>query len=166
MKTININTMKQIVYILSIACLLVLSTTQAQAVKYKPYTSTSCVNQRYDAAVTPTIGFTSTSAYATDDWTNPTTPMLNADGSVSAGAYMAEQVVSGPHRIVNPDEGDEDDTENGSTQPLGDALLPLLLMAAAFCLIRRKRATIQPNYIQDGQSPTGIREIADIEYNQ
>lgn len=142
MKTINITTMKHIVYILSIACLLVLSTTQAQAVKYKPYTGTSCVNQRYDAAAAPTIGFTSTSAYATDDWTNPTTPMLNADGSVSAGAYMAEQVVSGPHRIVNPDEDDEDDTENGSTQPLGDALLPLLLMAAAFCLIRRKRATI------------------------
>ena len=142
MKTINITTMKHIVYILSIACLLVLSTTQAQAVDYKPYTGTSCVNQRYDAAVTPTIGFTSTSAYATDDWTNPTTPMLNADGSVSAGAYMAEQVVSGPHRIVNPDGDDEDDTENGSTQPLGDALLPLLLMAAAFCLIRRKRAAI------------------------
>ena len=144
MKTINITTMKHIVYILSIACLLVLSTTQAQAVKYKPYTGTSCVNQRYDAAAAPTIGFTSTSAYATDDWTNPTTPMLNADGSVSAGAYMAEQVVSGPHRIVNPDEDDEDDTENGTENgtPLGDALLPLLLMAAAFCLIRRKRATI------------------------
>ena len=95
MKTINNTTMKHIVYILSIACLLVLSTTQAQAVDYKPYTGTSCVNQRYDAAVTPTIGFTSTSAYATDDWTNPTTPMLTADGSVSAGAYMGEQVVSG-----------------------------------------------------------------------
>lgn len=138
MKTINITTMKQIVYILSIACLLVLSTTQAQAVDYKPYTSTSCVNQRYDAAAAPTIGFSSTSAYATDDWTNPTTPMLNADGSVSAGAYMGEQVISGPHRIVNPDGEDGDEVENGSTQPLGDALLPLLLMAAAFCLIRRK----------------------------
>jgi hypothetical protein len=151
MKTINITTMKHIVYILSIVCLLVLSTTQAQAVKYKPYTSSSCVNQRYDAAAAPTIGFTSTSAYATDDWTNPTTPMLNADGSVSIGAYM-----SGPHRaITNPDEeeegegggeneGDEegDNNWNGSNQPLGDALLPLLLMAAAFCLIRRKRAAI------------------------
>lgn len=142
MKTINITTMKHIVYILSVACLLVLGTKQAQAVDYKPYTSTSCVNQRYDAAAAPTIGFSSTSAYATDDWTNPTTPMLNADGSVSAGAYMAEQVVSGPHRIVNPDADDEDDTENGASVPLGDALLPLLLMAAAFCLIRRKRATI------------------------
>jgi hypothetical protein len=151
MKTINITTMKHIVYILSIVCLLVLSTTQAQAVKYKPYTSSSCVNQRYDAAAAPTIGFTSTSAYATDDWTNPNTPMLNADGSVSIGAYM-----SGPHRaITNPDEeeegegggeneGDEegDNNWNGSNQPLGDAILPLLLMAAAFCLIRRKRAAI------------------------
>lgn len=130
--------MKHIVHILSIACLLVLSTTQAQAVRYKPYTSTSCANQRYDAAVTPTIGFTSTSAYATDDWNKSTTPMLNADGSVSAGAYMGEQVVSGPHRIVNPDGEDEDDTENGAPLALGDAILPLLLMAAAFCLMRRK----------------------------
>lgn len=140
MKTINITTMKHIVYILSIACLLVLGTTQAQAVRYKPYTSTSCANQRYDAAVTPTIGFTSTSAYATDDWTNPTTPMLNADGSVSAGAYMAEQVVSGPHRApaTGTPDGDlnEDDQQLGV--PLGDAILPLLLMAAAFCLMRRK----------------------------
>lgn len=142
MKTINITTMKHIVYILSIACLLVLSTTQAQAVDYKPYTSTSCVNQRYDAAVTPTIGFTSTSAYATDDWTNPTTPMLNADGSVSAGAYMAEQVVSGPHKAPGTPGGGTGTLDKDEQQPLGDALLPLLLMAAAFCLIRRKRATI------------------------
>lgn len=138
MKTINITTMKHVVYILSTACLLVLGTTQAQAVRYKPYTSTSCVNQRYDAAVTPTIGFSSTSAYATDDWNKSTTPMLNADGSVSAGAYMGEQVVSGPHRIVNPDEEDEDDTENGAPLGVGDAILPLLLMVAAFCLMRRK----------------------------
>ena len=143
MKTINITTMKQIVYILSIACLLVLSTTQAQAVDYKPYTSTSCVNQRCDAAAAPTIGFSSTSAYATDDWTNPTTPMLNADGSVSAGAYMG-----GPHKAPpsssapgTPD-GDLNKDDQQVGVPLGDALLPLLLMAAAFCLIRRKRAAI------------------------
>ena len=142
MKTINITTMKQIVYILSIACLLVLSTTQAQAVDYKPYTSTSCVNQRYDAAVTPTIGFSSTSAYATDDWTNPTTPMLNADGSVSAGAYMGEQVISGPHKAPGTPSGNLNPDDQQTGVPLGDALLPLLLMAAAFCLIRRKRATI------------------------
>lgn len=140
MKTINITTMKHIVYILSIACLLVLGTTQAQAVRYKPYTSTSCANQRYDAAVTPTIGFSSTSAYATDDWTNPTTPMLNADGSVSAGAYMAEQVVSGPHRApaTGTPGGDLNKDDQQLGVPLGDAILPLLLMAAVFCLIRRK----------------------------
>lgn len=139
MKTINITTMKHIVYILSIACLLVLGTTQAQAVRYKPYTSTSCVNQRYDAAAAPTIGFTSTSAYATDDWNKSTTPMLNADGSVSIGAYMGEQVVSGPHKGGPTGTGTPGgNLNNGDQQPLGDALLPLLLMAAAFCLIRRK----------------------------
>lgn len=144
MKTINITIMKHIVYILSTACLLVLGTTQAQAVKYKPYTSTSCVNQRYDAAVTPTIGFTSTSAYATDDWTNPTTPMLNADGSVSAGAYMGGPRKAGPggtgpggNTVVGPGTPGGD-LNKDEQQPLGDAILPLLLMAAAFCLIRKK----------------------------
>lgn len=136
MKTINITTMKHIVYILSIACLLVLGTTQAQAVDYKPYTSTSCVNQCYDAAAAPTIGFTSTSAYATDDWNKSTTPMLNADGSVSAGAYMGEQVVSGPHK--GPTGTGTPGGNLNNQQPLSDALLPLLLMAAAFCLIRRR----------------------------
>ncbi len=148
MKTINITTMKHIVYILSIACLLVLGTKQAQAVDYKPYTGSSCVNQRMDAAAAPTIGFTSTSAYATDDWTNPTTPMLNADGSVSAGAYMGGPRKAGPggtgpggNTVVGPGTPGGPLNPN-EQQPLGDALLPLLLMAAAFCLIRRKRATI------------------------
>lgn len=142
MKTINITTMKHIVYILSIACLLVLSTTQAQAVDYKPYTGTSCVNQRYDAAVTPTIGFTSTSAYATDDWTNPTTPMLNADGSVSAGAYMGEQVVSGPHKAPGTPGGDLNQDDQQVNPPLGDALLPLLVCALLYILARRRKSAI------------------------
>lgn len=142
MKTINITTMKHIVYILSIACLLVLSTTQAQAVDYKPYTGTSCVNQRYDAAVTPTIGFTSTSAYATDDWTNPTTPMLNADGSVSAGAYMGEQVVSGPHKAPGTPGGDLNQDDQQVGVPLGDALLPLLVCALLYILARRRKSAI------------------------
>ncbi len=142
MKTINITTMKHIVYILSIACLLVLSTTQAQAVDYKPYTSTSCVNQRYDAAVTPTIGFTSTSAYATDDWTNPTTPMLNADGSVSAGAYMG----TGPRKAPTTGTGTPDGNLNPDDQqtgvPIGDALLPLLACALLYILARRRKSAI------------------------
>lgn len=145
MKTINITTMKHIVYILSIACLLVLSTTQAQAVKYKPYTSTSCVNQRYDAAAAPTIGFTSTSAYATENWSQSPTPMLNADGSVSAGAYMGTGQNNAPRRApggpgtpggnLNPD-----DQQTGV--PIGDALLPLLACALLYILARRRKSAI------------------------
>ncbi|MEE1253466.1 MAG: hypothetical protein UHJ11_00210 [Paludibacteraceae bacterium] len=142
MKTINITTMKHIVYILSIACLLVLGTTQAQAVDYKPYTGSSCVNQRYDAAAAPTIGFSSTSAYATDDWTNPTTPMLNADGSVSAGAYMGEQVVSGPHKAPGTPGGDLNQDDQQVGVPLGDALLPLLVCALLYILARRRKSAI------------------------
>ena len=142
MKTINITTMKHIVYILSIACLLVLGTTQAQAVDYKPYTGSSCVNQLYDAAAAPTIGFSSTSAYATDDWTNPTTPMLNADGSVSAGAYMGEQVVSGPHKAPGTPGGDLNQDDQQVGVPLGDALLPLLVCALLYILARRRKSAI------------------------
>lgn len=143
MKTINITTMKHIVYILSIACLLVLSTKQAQAVDYKPYTGSSCVNQRMDAAAAPTIGFTSTSAYATDDWTNPTTPMLNADGSVSAGAYMGTGPRKAPPGNTTTGTGTPGGTLNpNDQQPLGDALLPLLACALLYILARRRKSAI------------------------
>lgn len=162
MKTKTTMIMRNIFYVFITACLLVLGTTQAQAVEYsKPYTSFRFSNMQANpnakkglytttssstTAIAPSMSFQSTSSMQSSHTNSAlntsvsvgigATPMLNSDGSVSAGAYMAEQVVSGPHRIVNPDEDDEDDTENGT--PLGDAVLPLLLMAAAFCLMRRK----------------------------
>lgn len=120
----------------TIMCLLVLTgTMQMHAIDYTPYKPGAYQEQTF-----PVATFQSTSAYATENWSQSSTPMLNADGSVSAGAYMAEQVVSGPHRIVNPDEDDEDYTENGT--PLGDALLPLLACALLYILARRRKSAI------------------------
>ena len=131
----------------TIMCLLVLTgIMQMHAIDYTPYKPGAYQEQTF-----PVATFQSTSAYATDDWTNPNTPMLNADGSVSIGAYM-----SGPHRaIANPDEeeegegggeneGDEegDNNWNGSNQPLGDALLPLLACALLYILARRRKSAI------------------------
>ena len=124
----------------TIMCLLVLTgIMQMHAVDYTPYKPGAYQEQTF-----PVATFQSTSAYATENWSQSPTPMLNADGSVSAGAYMAEQVVSGPHRIVNPDEDDEDDTENGADNgaPLGDALLPLLACALLYILARRRKSAI------------------------
>jgi hypothetical protein len=51
---------------------------------------------------------------------------------------MGEQVVSGPHKAPGTPGGEPGTLDKDEQQPLGDAILPLLLMAAAFCLIRRK----------------------------
>ena len=42
--------------------------------------------------------------------------------------------ITPPRRIINPDDDDDDDVENGT--PVGDAMLPLLLLAIAYMAIR------------------------------
>lgn len=123
----------------TIMCLLVLAgTMQMHAIDYTPYKPGAYQEQTF-----PVATFQSTSAYATDDWTNPTTPMLNADGSVSAGAYMG-----GPHKAPpsssapgTPDGNlNPDDQQTGV--PIGDALLPLLACALLYILARRRKSAI------------------------
>ena len=123
----------------TIMCLLVLAgTMQMHAIDYTPYKPGAYQEQTF-----PVATFQSTSAYATDDWTNPTTPMLNADGSVSAGAYMG-----GPHKAPpsssapgTPDGNlNPDDQQTGV--PIGNALLPLLACALLYILARRRKSAI------------------------
>ena len=66
-------------------------------------------------------------------------------GSVP-GTYTPANATSGPHRakMVGEDEGWEDDPDPdnpGNPFPLGDAALPLMMLAAAYALLRawRKR---------------------------
>ena len=89
------------------------------------------------SAVAPNATFQSTSAMQGTGSAYSANPSLNAEGM----AIYTEQPVSsdyassGPRRIVTPG-------NSGTQQPLGDALIPLLLMALAFLAfsyLRRKR---------------------------
>ena len=145
MKTILRNT--KLVMILAFLPAL-LSAAQAQAVtyqtKYKNAYQGAYVQTPGNASATtasPSVGFQSTSAFS-DQWNTEegTTPMLNSDGTVNDEAYgVGQSNASGRpgqiRRINNP----EDDVEN----PLGEALLPLMLIACAYAGVRsfrRKRA--------------------------
>lgn len=130
-------------YILLI-CLLTFAATQIQAVDYRTTFRSSQPQSSYREATfatTPAVGFRSTSVYSTQ-WTEQENTLLNSDGSMNEATYISGRSnVSGPRRIINPDGEDEDDKENGT--PIGNAVLPLLLMALAFIslrLYRRRKA--------------------------
>ena len=83
----------------------------------------------------PTAVFQSTSTLAGSGSAYSATPMLDEDGTATLGGASAPaKAPGGPRRIVNPDGDDDDDTENGT--PIGDALLPLLLLACAYLCTR------------------------------
>jgi len=87
--------------------------------------------QSYSAA--PTVAFQSTSVMQTSGSTYASQPMLNADGTATyTGASYA---AAGPRKAPPP-------TPEGDPTPLGDAVLPLILMALLFGAItalKRKR---------------------------
>lgn len=125
----------------TIMCLLVLTgTMQMHAIDYTPYKPGAYQEQTF-----PVTTFQSTSAYATENWSQSPTPMLNADGSVSAGAYMGTGQNNAPRRApggpgtpggnLNPD-----DQQTGV--PIGDAILPLLACALLYILARRRKSAI------------------------
>ena len=112
---------------------------QAQAVTYKStysgatYRPTSSVNYQVAFPIDP---FQSTSMYSSQWQEQPS--MLNTDGSVNAEAYMnGSRSAISPRRIINPDEDDDDNQENGT--PIGDTLLPLLLFGMVYIFIRNRK---------------------------
>lgn len=145
MKDTKRNTMKRNTLSILLIALLALGAMQASAVEYRNCYR-SMQNMEYRAQTVsvsaPAATFQSTSAYASEEWAE--NPMLNSDGTINEGAYMGgrNNAPGGPRRIVNPDDEDEDDKENGT--PLGDALIPLFLLAMAYggwrFLRRRKEA--------------------------
>ena len=104
---------------------------------------------RYDRHMTamqaeaPSAVFRSTGTLAGSGSAYSANPVLGEDGTATLGGASSApaKAPGGPRRIVNPDGDDEDDTENGT--PIGDALLPLLLLACAYLctrVFRRNRA--------------------------
>ena len=95
-------------------------------------------------ATTPNAAFRSTSAYSTQWNDEPSSSLLNSDGSVNSGAYMT----SGPNRAkkddpVLPPNPDVDDDDEGNV-PLGDGLILLLALALVYAVVRRKTRIQEP----------------------
>ena len=86
---------------------------------------------------TPALEFRSTSTMPYSGSTYSATPQWNADGTATYNA--AAEASAAPHRQgpykAPPINGDED-------MPLGDALLPLLMMAIAYTVVRRFRGGV------------------------
>jgi len=82
------------------------------------------------SAQAPTAAFRSTSTMAATNSAYASTPSIGDDGS-AVGMY-ATAPSSGPRKVGPP-------TPEGDPTPLGDAALPLLLMAGAYAFIRVRR---------------------------
>ncbi len=124
---------------------------QAGAVEYKSTYRGIRTQPVYGIATTaaaPSATFQSTSAYSGQWSSEPSSTLLNSDGSVNSGAYMS----SGPNRAKKADDdndGYDDDTGmpvnpvigggDGGNTPLGDVLLPLTLLACAYVTYKVSR---------------------------
>lgn len=138
-----------------IACMALMGAMQAMAVTYAPAKPQKKAygHPVHMVATAPATTFQSTSSLQSSGSVYTTTPALNANGTVDEEAYG---VGSGPRRVGGAgsvggedDEGTgtglnqeahDDNKENGT--PIGDAALPLMLMAGAFALFvyfRRKQ---------------------------
>ncbi len=128
--------------LLVIGLLWTLGVAQASAVDYQTKYKGTMYNVQSTAsygAAAPAATFQSTSAYASSEWMEESaTPMLNADGTVNGGAYMssASNAPSGPRRV-----GGQSGTpgQGEVKQPLGDALIPLMLCMCAYAIYKVSR---------------------------
>ncbi len=84
----------------------------------------------------PSASFQSTSTMTASGSSYSSQPTIGSDGVATMGeTYTSSQPAGGPRRIVTPGAG-------GIQQPIGDALIPLLLFALAYgawILTRRKK---------------------------
>ena len=95
----------------------------------------------FGGAVAPQASFQSTSTMRGSGSAYSSNPMINTNGTA---VYNGAAASYGPHRAKKDDDEDEPAvivTPEGK-QPLGDAVLPLMLCALAYLIVRatRKRA--------------------------
>jgi len=96
--------------------------------------------QQYGAKA-PNAQIQSTSTFSGSGSAYSSNPTLNSDGTATYNgpAYAPAKAPGGPHRTIEYNQ-EFDDNDEGS--PIGDALLPLMLMSLAFVggiAIRRRR---------------------------
>ena len=123
--------------LLVIGLLWTLGVAQASAVNYQTKYKGTMYNVQSTAsygAAAPSATFQSTSAYASPEWTEEST--LNSDGTVNERHY-----ISGPRRIGEgtPQPGTPGNPEDKNQQPLGDALIPLMLCMCAYAIYKVSR---------------------------
>lgn len=134
-------------YILMVLMLALIGV-QANAVEYPVYqpSGRQVAGPAFTPATAPNSTFQSTSTMSAGSGSSTFCSTLNADGTVNEEAYGVGRRNLGPRKtesnINNP--GDPDDNVDPGNDPLGDAVLPLMLLACAYmCLrtfLKRKRA--------------------------
>ncbi len=143
MKTTMIKVMGYRLWIIGMIALL---PTLAAAVEYKSTYNGGYSQPAYGVAVTataPSATFQSTSAYSEQWAAREEQSSINPDGTVNSSAYgigrkpgLRKDPVAPP---PNPGDPDDDPDDDGNV-PLGDALLPLLLLALGYLVLRKRRA--------------------------
>ena len=128
-------------YMLIIVLLVLSGTMQAAAVEYKNnYRGVHKPDYQVQTVSTaaPAATFQSTSAYS-DSFEEQSQPMLNADGTVNAGAYgVGQSNAPGRHIRTATPNPDVDPNDPGNV-PLGDGLIALMLCACAYLIVRATR---------------------------
>ena len=140
--------MKEMRYILMVLMLALIGV-QANAVEYPVYqpSGRQVAGPAFTPATAPHATFQSTSTMSAGSGSSTFCSTLNPDGTVNEEAYGVGRRNVGPRKTgnnPNPDTGEDDKEGDDGNTPLGDAVLPLMLLACAYmCLrpfLKRKRA--------------------------
>jgi len=101
--------------------------------------------QQAFGASAPSAAFQSTSTMSGSGSTYSANPELNADGSATyeGASYAPAKSIRRPGGVRKDGDGDEDESNPGKTNydnPLGDAVLPLMLLLCAYAGYKKVRA--------------------------
>ena len=98
----------------------------------------------------PAVSFQSTSVYATQENSEEQPSILNTDGTVNEAAYTGNSRLRRPGSVRTEEReggtgtaGEGDIKDKQTDTPIGDAVVPLMLLACAFGMFvyfRRKRS--------------------------
>ena len=142
MKTMHLTIQRNIIVTMTVILAVLTGTVQVAAVEYKNvYQPSANMTQHYDGyqAAAPAAAFQSTSTLAGSGSAYSAMPMLGSDGTATYDGAEAPGAPSGPRRVGPP-------TPEDDPTPVGDAALPLMLLALAYliwCAARRRSRALE-----------------------